>query len=98
MVKLAKELDVEIPEYKVSCDQTKNMTEKTQEYIQDLCIDAKISTKVKKISENYDVKQKQCTETDRKFESESVKEDNEVKCERQSPSKDDVQKENDLNS
>ncbi|KAG8182428.1 hypothetical protein JTE90_018311 [Oedothorax gibbosus] len=97
IVKLAKKLEVEIPEYKVSSDQTKNMTEKTQEYIQDLCIDAKISTKVKKTCENFDVKQKQRTNTDRKFET-SIKKESEEKCERQSPIKDeDVQKENDLN-
>lgn len=91
---------MEIPEYKVSSDQTKNVTEKTQEYIQDLCIDTKINAKVKKAYENYDVKHKQCskTEIDRKFEIQSPKNESEIKCERQSSiTNEDLQKENSSN-
>ncbi|CAL1288296.1 unnamed protein product [Larinioides sclopetarius] len=54
MIKLAKILDVEIPEYKVSMDETKNFGENPKEYVQDLCTE-EISLKRKSdISENGD--------------------------------------------
>ncbi|GIY70374.1 NAD-dependent protein deacetylase sirtuin-6 [Caerostris darwini] len=38
MIKLAEILEVEIPEYKIANDETKNSREKTKEYVQDLCL------------------------------------------------------------
>lgn len=88
MIRLAAILEVDIPEYKVANDQTKNIREKTKEYIQDFCLE-KINPK-KKTTSNEDDKMN--------IESEHAEIKNEIKeeCSTKIEIKDDKQSETDL--